>query len=200
MVGGAALDAHAGLVGGDDLGPPQRRNGGLATRTEARLRAAEQVHQPALAEAEPEQVGQRRLQPLIRERLKGLEIRRHRVQPRPERRALRFLRHRRDNPRPAIRALHGEPPVLRPDRRHRGQLDPLRDADDLSWKIPMQEAATARTVVGTMLGNSIRIVAEHPAVTLVTRLGTAGLRLRALRLAVGRGRLRGRARSLIRTL
>jgi hypothetical protein len=115
-----------------------------------------------------------RLQPLIQERLKGLEIRRHRVQPRPERRALRFLRHRRDNPRPAIRALHGEPPVLRHDRRYRGQLGPLRDADDLSWKIPMQEAATARTVVGTMLNNAIRIVAEHPAVTLVTRLGTAG--------------------------
>jgi hypothetical protein len=89
VVGVRALDAHACFVAGDDLSPAQGRDGSVTTRMETALRAAEQVHQPALAERQSEQVGERRLQPFVRERLKGLEVRRHRVQPRAKGRAER---------------------------------------------------------------------------------------------------------------
>jgi hypothetical protein len=56
MVGVGALNPHPGLIRGDDLGPAQRRDGGLATGLEAGLRTPEQVHQAALAEREPEQI------------------------------------------------------------------------------------------------------------------------------------------------
>lgn len=50
-----ALDAHAGLVAGDDLSLAHHRDGRVTAGMEAALRAAEQVHQPALAEGEAEQ-------------------------------------------------------------------------------------------------------------------------------------------------
>jgi len=79
--------------------------------------------------------------------------------------------------------------VLRRDRRHRGQLDLLRDADDLCRKRGVQAGAAARTRFRTMLDDRIGIGAQHPAVTLVTGLGAAGLGLLALLLAIRRGRL-----------
>jgi hypothetical protein len=191
VIGVRAFDPHAGLVAGDDLSLAQGRDGRVATRTEAALRAAEQVHQPALAEREAEQVGERRLQPLIRERLKGLQVRRHRMQPWAEGRAARCRGRWRDHARPAGRTTNGNAPMLRHMRRHRGQLDPLRDADDLSAQVPRQDAAAARARLRTMLDDRIGIVAQHPAVTLVTRFGTAWLGLRALLLAI-RGRWFGR--------
>ena len=64
----AALDPDAGLVRGDHSGPAQGGHGGLATGTEAPLRALEQVHQPALAERQTEQVRQGCLQSLVGQR------------------------------------------------------------------------------------------------------------------------------------
>jgi hypothetical protein len=189
VVSARALDAHAGLVAGDDLSLAQGRDGRVTTGTEAVLRAPEQVHQPALAEGEAEQVGQRRLQPLVGQGLKGLEVRRHRVQPRTERGAARRFGRWRDHAHPAARTTNGKALVLRHDRRHRGQLDLLRDADDLCRKSGVQAGAAARTRLGTMLDDRIGIIAQPPAVTLVTRLGAAGLGLRALLLAIRRGRL-----------
>src|SRR3954451_8508092 len=61
--------------------------------------------QPALADREPEQLGKRALQPLVGQRLEGLEVGCGRMQARPERRALD--RRRRDRP-PAPRAAHGQ--------------------------------------------------------------------------------------------
>ncbi len=130
MVSVRALDAHAGLVAGDDLSLAQGRDGRVTAGMEAALRAAEQVHQPALAEGEAEQIGERRLQPLVGQGLEGLQVRRHRMQPRTERGAAPCLGHRCDDPLPAALTTHREPAVLRHDRRHRGQLDLLRDADD----------------------------------------------------------------------
>ena len=87
--------------------------------------------------------------------------------------------------------------MLRHMRRHRGQLVSLRDADDLSAQVPRQDAAAARARLRTMLDDRIGIVAQHPAVTLVTRLGAAGLGLRALLLAIRRGRLGRGPRALL---
>jgi hypothetical protein len=170
-----ALDAHAGLVAGDDLSPAQDRDGHVTTGTEPALRAPEQVHQPALAERQAEQVGERRLQPFVGERLKGLQIRRHRMQPRTEGRTARGGRHWCHDPLPAARAPDREPAVLRHDRRHLRQLDLLARADDPRRKSDVQAAAAARASLRTMLHDRIGIVAQHPAVTLVTGLGAAGL-------------------------
>ena len=106
VVSVATLKAHTRLVRGDDGGTAQRRDGLLAAGTEARWRPTEQVHQTALAEPQTEQVGQRRLQPLVGERLESLQIRCHRMQSWAERCAPRRLRHRRYDPRPTGRAVH----------------------------------------------------------------------------------------------
>ena len=90
--------------------------------------------------------------------------------------------------------------MLGDDRHHRRQVDPLGHADDLSGKIAVQGAAAARAAVGTMLDDRIGILAHHAAVALVAGLDPAGLGLLAPLLAVGRRRLRGRARSLRRAL
>ena len=100
---------------------------------------------PPWLRVSPNRSAQRGLQPLVGERLEGLEVGGHRMQPRTERRAARCLRHRRDDPRAAARAAHRQPPMLRHDlRRHLRQLDPLADADDLGRKIGRAGAAAAR--------------------------------------------------------
>jgi hypothetical protein len=63
-------------------------------------------------------------------------------------------------------------------------------------------SALTRARLGTMLDDSIGIVAQHPAVTLVTGLGAAGLGAAGLGvlpllLAIGRGRFGRGARRLL---
>jgi len=84
----------------------------LAPGLEAALGATQHVHQPALADGQAEQVGKRRLQPLVGQRLKGLEVGRQRVQARSERGACRGRRRRSHDPRAAARALHRQTAVV----------------------------------------------------------------------------------------
>ena len=87
--------------------------------TKALLCAAEQVHQPALAERPGQTDGKSvRLQPLVGQGLEGFEVRRHRMKPRAKRRAPRCLGLWSNHPRPAARATYREPAVLPHDRRH----------------------------------------------------------------------------------
>ena len=123
-----------------------------------------------------------------------------RVQPWAERRAPRRLRHRRDDPHPAGRAVHGQPSMLRHDRCHLRQLDPLGHAHEFDRKISVQGAAAARAAVGPMIDDRVGIVAHHTAMALVAELGPARFGLLAPLFAVCSGRLRGRARGLVRTL
>ncbi|GJE58200.1 hypothetical protein MPOCJGCO_0279 [Methylobacterium trifolii] len=126
------------------------------------------------------------------------------MQPRAERRAPRRLRHRhrhrRKHLRSAGRAAHGQPPMLRHDRHHLRQFDPLGHADDLGRKIPVQVAVAARAAVGTMIDHRVGIVAHRAAVALVPRLGPAGLGLLAPLFAVRRRWIGRSARSLLRAL
>ncbi len=69
-----ALDAHARLVRGHHFGLAQGGQGRLTPGLEARLGTAQHVHEPALAHREAEQVEERLLQALIRERLEGLQV------------------------------------------------------------------------------------------------------------------------------
>jgi len=86
--------------------------------------------------------------------------------------------------------------MLGDGRRHLGQLDALGHAHDLGGKILMQGAAAARAAIWTMIDDGIGIPAHHAAMALVPGLGTARLGLLASLLAVGRGRLRRRARGI----
>lgn len=122
------------------------------------------------------------------------------MQPWAEGRPARRLRHRRDDPHPASRAVHGQPPMLGDGRRHLGQLDPFGHAYDLGGKIRVQGAAAARAAIRTMIDDGIGILAHHAALALVPGLDTARLRLLASLLAVGRRRLRRRPRGLLRAL
>ena len=172
----------------------------LATGLEAGLRTPEQVHQAALAEREPEQIRQGRLQPLVGEGLKGLEIGRHRMQPRAERRAASLLRHRRDDPRPAGTGS------ARPDADAASRPGPTAGNSIRSGTLTTSagrspgSAAAAGAAVGTMLDDLIGVVTHHPAVAFVARLGPAGLGLLPPLLAIGCGRLGGGARGLLRPL
>ncbi len=74
-------------------------------------------------------VRQGRLQPHVGVRLEGLEIRRHRVQPRPERRHGRVPRPWGGDPEPASRAGHAQAPVLLDCWGNQRQVDPLMDVD-----------------------------------------------------------------------
>ena len=82
-IGVAALDPHVGLVRGDHECRAKGRHGDLATGSEAPLRAAEQVHQAALAwGVSPNRSDSAACSHSLRERLEGLEIDRHRMKPR----------------------------------------------------------------------------------------------------------------------
>jgi len=132
LVGVASFDPHAGLVGGDDLGPTQRRDGDVALGREGTLRTAQYVHQAALADGETEQVREDALQPLVGQGLEGFEIGRHRMQPRPERRPPCLLGHGRSDKGAARRATNRQAPMALDQR-----LDAARPffeaADDICY-------------------------------------------------------------------
>ena len=184
-----ALDPNAGLVGGDDPGPAQRRNRLVALAREGALRPAQHGHQAALAERETEEVGERALQPLVGQSLEGLEISRHGMDAWPERCPLGGVRHGRGDPRSTRPAAHRQAPMLGDAGRHLRQLNLLVDADRLRRPIRHQDSRTARAPVRTVLDHLIGRGAEDPAVAFVTGLGSARFGALALLLAIGRGRL-----------
>ena len=133
-----ALDAHPGLVRRHRRRLPQPRQRRVPALGKTALGAAQQVHQPALAQPQPEQVRQSRLQPFVGQSLEGLQVRRHRVQPRPERCRVGPRRAWGDDPGPADRAGHAKAPVLLHHRTNERQVDLLVHADDLGRKIGRQ--------------------------------------------------------------
>ena len=161
------------LVGGDHLSTTERRDGLFAPGLEAVLGAAQQVHEPALAD------GHASLD----------EVRRQRMQARPERGAGRGRRRGRHDPCPAARALHGQAAVVLDDRPDLGQLDPLVHAHRLARQIRRERELAARALRRGVIDDAVRLRAKPPAVTLMPDLGAAGLGVRAPVLAVSRGRL-----------
>lgn len=125
LIGVAPLDPHAGLVGGDDLGMAQHRNGLVALGCESALRPTQHVHQATLTDGQTEQVDERALQPLVGQGLEGFEIGRHSMQPGPEWRPFRRIGHGRDDQRAARRAMHRPSPMPLDHRLDRGQFDRL---------------------------------------------------------------------------
>jgi hypothetical protein len=119
MVGVAAFNPDTSLVRGHHLRSPQGCDGVRPTTREASLRTPQQVHQAALAEMQPEQVGQRTLQPPVGQGLKGLEVSRDGMQPRPERRAPRRLWPWSQNARPAGRTADRKASMMRDEGLHR---------------------------------------------------------------------------------
>ena len=189
-----------GLVRGDHLGPAQGRDGALAPGLEPALGPAQQVRQPALADGQAEQVGQRRLEAFVGQRLVGLEVSRHRVQARPERGARHGGWHCGHDPRAAARTPQGHAAVALDLRLYRGQLDALVHAGLFARRIRRQGDAAAWAVVGNVADRLGNLGAQGPAVALVARLGATRLAALALRLAICRGRLGGGARGLLRPL
>jgi hypothetical protein len=185
-------------VGSDHLGTTQRRDGRLTPGLEPALGAAQQVHQPALAEAQPEQVGECGLQPLVGKRLVGLEVGGDSMQARAERRAAD--RHRRHGPCAASGAAHCQAMVMHHLRPDRGQLDLLPNPGCFGRQIGRERHPAARAnlgAVGDPLGD---IVAQWPAVARVARLGASRLGALAPFFPVRRRRLGGCARGLLRPL
>jgi hypothetical protein len=195
-----ALDAHARLVAGHHRGPAQSGERRLTAGGKPRLRPAQHGHQPALADGQPEQVGQRSLKPLIGERLEALQVDGRGVQPRAEGRRRRPGRTRGRNTRLTGRAGHGQAAVLLHDRPHGRQLDALVRADRLGRQVGRQHKAAVGAACGPVLDDPIGILGKGAAVAFVPRLGPAGAGLLAAFLAVRGGRLGGGARGLLRAL
>ena len=135
LISVAALDPHAGLIRRYDLGSAKGGDCAIALERKSALRPAEHVHQAALADGEPEEVGKNALKPLVRQGLEGLEIGRHRMKPRSERRTLSHIRHGRGNEHAAGRAGHRRTPVPLDHGFNLRQFNRHMFADDRSCKI-----------------------------------------------------------------
>src|SRR3954467_1452318 len=122
------------------------------------------------------------------------------MEPRAERRAACGLRHWCHDAGSASRAAHRKSLVLGDDRHDRGQLDPLGQADALGWQARIQSSSAAGAAIRAMRDHLIGSLTDRPAVTLMAGFGPARLGLLALLLAIGRGRLGGGARGLLRSL
>src|SRR4051812_26650881 len=149
---------------------------------------------------QPEQVGQGALQPLIGQRLKRLEVGGDGMQARPERRATGRRRRWCDNPRAAGWAAHSQTSMMRDKGPDLGHVDPLVHADGLGRQVRTERRSAAGALARTVLDDLIGRLAEHPAVALVSRLGSARLGPLPLLLAIRRGGLGGGARGLLRPL
>ena len=200
MIGVRALDAHAGLVGRHHGGASQPRQRCVAPGVEARFGPAQHVGQPALADAQAEQVEESLLQALVGQGLERLQVHGRGVQARAERRSRSLRPPRRRHMRPASRAHHGQAPVLLDDGLHFWQLDVLVHADRLDSQIGRQRQPAVGALGRTVIDDRIRILGGDPAVAFVAGLCAPGPGLLAAFLAVGRGRLGRRARCLARAL
>ncbi len=114
----------------------------------------------------------------------SVEISRHRVQARTERRTRRGRRRGCHGSRPAARALHGQAAVVLDDRPNFRRLDPLVHAHRLARQVGPQREAAARAPLRGMIDNPVRVGAERSAVAFMFRLGTPGVGLLAPLLAV----------------
>jgi hypothetical protein len=83
MIGVAHLDVDTCFVRADNTRLAQPGHGIIATAGEPPLRPAQNVHQAALADRQPENIGKSTLQPLVGKSLKCLQIRRCRMDPGP---------------------------------------------------------------------------------------------------------------------
>jgi len=92
LVGIAPFDTHTCFIASDDIGSAQCGQRAVASRRKDRRGASKHVHQRALAERQPEQIGKRALQPLVGEQLVRLEVERQGRDAFTKRCALRWLR------------------------------------------------------------------------------------------------------------
>ena len=107
LIAVAAFDPHAGFVASYNLRAAQSHEGIIAPGSKDGCGAFEHVHQRALADAQPKQIAEYALQPLVGKQLVSLEIERERMDATAERRALRRLRHGRAGCLAALRAAAG---------------------------------------------------------------------------------------------
>ncbi|WP_298351380.1 hypothetical protein [Rhodoblastus sp.] len=140
-----ALDARAGFIASDKARPAQSRQRRGPPGREHRLHALEHVHQRAFADFQPEQIVQGEAQPLVGKQLHALQINRHRVDARPERRVFGGFRRRRLGRRAAAPAVDRKPPMAPNERPDRWKLDLVvfTDQRPLGVRVERQPAAGA---------------------------------------------------------
>ena len=91
MVGIAPLDPHTGFIASDDIGSAQCSQRIVAPRSKDRRGTLEHVHQRALAERQPEQIGKGAWQPFVGEQLVRFEVERQGMDALAKGRAMRGL-------------------------------------------------------------------------------------------------------------
>lgn len=117
-----------------------------------------------------------------------------------ERRALRRRRQSGHHPQTARWADHRHAAMTLHHRRNLGQVDLVMFADRFAEQRRQQTNSTDGALIRIVVHGLIEVLAQPPAVTFVTRLGTARPRLVALRLAIRRRRPGRRTRRLDRQL
>ena len=199
VIGVDAFDARPCFIAGHEGRLAQERRLG-ALLLERGLRALEHVHQRAFADGKSEQVVERRAQPFVREELQALHIDGKRMNARSERRAQHGGRQRRRRRHAAARALDRKatmPPHEGPDRR---KLDLVGLAHERPLGFVVERQPATETMRRRVILEGVGVFGQAARVAFMPRLGAAGLGVLALLFAIGRRRLRGIARGLLRPL
>ena len=118
------------------------------------------------------------------------------MQPGPKRRAIGDRGQRAFHTGSAVRAADTQPTMTPHKRRYGRQVDLIVFADNIGHQI----RAPLRANLRALINRRVRSIMQSAAVTLMTRLGYTRPGSISPRLFVRRGRLRRRARGLIRTL
>ena len=198
MLGIDALDPHAGFIAGDGPGLAQLLEDHGLLGIERRLGPLQHIAEPALADLQTEHVGKQPFQPLIGNVLQVLQVQRQCPNIRPERRA---LRQRRGFGLVTALSAGADQPLMPGDNRSdRRQVERFILGDDTAQHTGGERLTAVAASSGAMRDGLVRMLGEGSEMAFVTRLGPTGLGCRALGLAVGRRRLRGRPRRLRRAL
>ena len=149
--------------------------------------AASQVHQAALADRQSEEIGERALQAFVGQSLECLEIGRHGMDARPERRACRRVRQRRGDDHSARRAAHRKAPVALDHWMDLGKFDGLVLACRLGGQVLRELGLATGALTGTMVDLTVERLTHGAGVALVAGLAPPGLALsrRSLRSVAG---------------
>ena len=200
LIGIRAFDTHTGLVGGDDLRLAQGRNGHVALGRERCLRPPQHIHQTALADRQPEEIGEGALQAFVGQSLEGLEIGRHGMDAGPERSAFRRIRQRRDDDHPARRASNRKAPVALDHWMDLGKFDGLVLACRLGGQVLRELGLATGALIRTVIDLPVERLAHGASLALMAGFSAARPGLVAPLLAICRRWLRRRPRRLLRSL
>lgn len=187
LAGIAPLDPHARFVAGDNISTAQGCEGAISPGDEDRCRALEHVHQRALAEIEPQQVGKCALQAFVGKQLVRLEVEHQRMNAPAKGRTLCRLRHGRGGCLAALRPTALQSAEAFDDRLHLGKVNLVIFPDHRTRFIFSKRQTTMATVCRSVIFRRVRRLSQDTGMGLVAGLAPAGAGTFSPRFPIRRG-------------